>query len=182
MDPFSEYFQKLGMPKTDRKKELLDPLRAEYNRWEELLAGLSEAQIVDRSLPSGLSIKDVIAHLWAWQQISIARMEAALHYKDPVLPRFYGTDDPDAEENRERINAWIHQTCLDKPWPQVHDDWRAGFIYFLKLGEQIPDKDLFDPGKYAWLGGLPLSVVLTGSYEHHHLEHLEPLLDSLRLI
>ena len=48
------------------KTQMLAALRQEFDRWEALLAGLSEAQITAPDLPSGLSIKDVIAHLRAW--------------------------------------------------------------------------------------------------------------------
>jgi hypothetical protein len=89
----------------DDKTTIVAMLREEFKRWEELLAGMSEAQLTDPQLPSNWSIKDVIAHLWPWQQRSIARMEAALH---------------------------------------------------------------------------PLSFILLASYEHHHVDHLEPLLARLR--
>ena len=49
------------------KKQIITTLKEEFNRWEELLASLSEEQITAPHLPSSLSIKDVIAHLRAWQ-------------------------------------------------------------------------------------------------------------------
>jgi hypothetical protein len=61
------------------KRDILQMLREEFDRWEELLADMSEEQIIDPQLPSRLSVKDVIAHLWSWHQISIARMEAGLN-------------------------------------------------------------------------------------------------------
>jgi hypothetical protein len=33
-----------------------------------------------------------------------------------------------------------------------------------------------DIEKYPWLKGFALFDVLQGSYEHHHIDHLEPLL------
>ena len=53
------------------KKQILTILKEEFNRWEELVAGMSEEQITAPHLPSNLSIKDVIAHLRAWQQVSM---------------------------------------------------------------------------------------------------------------
>ena len=164
----------------DGKKQILEILREEFDRWEELLASLSEEQITAPQLPSNLSIKDVIAHLWAWQQRSIARMEAALHNREPEFPRWPERFVPDSEDDLEPINAWIYETYHEKPWASVYADWRAGFLRFLELGEAIPEKDLLDPGRYAWLEGQPLSLVLDSSYEHHHEEHLEPLLAWLR--
>jgi hypothetical protein len=161
------------------KKQILTMLKEEFNRWEELLAGMSEEQITAQHLPSNLSIKDVIAHLWAWQQRSIARLEAALHDKEPEFPRWPAEFDPE-QEDVDQMNAWIYETNRVKPWSRVYGDWRAGFLRFLELGEAIPEKDLLDAGRYPWLEGQPLSIVFVGSYEHHHIDHLEPLLAWLR--
>jgi hypothetical protein len=49
-------------------------LLARLFRREQLLAGLGEEQITAVQLPSTLSIKDVIAHLRAWQQTSITAL------------------------------------------------------------------------------------------------------------
>jgi hypothetical protein len=50
----------------------------------------------------------------------------------------------------------------------------------MELGELVPEKDLMESGRYAWLGDLPLSYILEASYNHHQEEHLEPLLAWLR--
>src|SRR5690349_3457470 len=94
---------------TENKAQLLAQLRDEYNQWEALLGRLSEAQINARQLDDGLSIKDVVAHLWTWQQRSIARLDAAHGDHDPLFPEWPGIDDPDDDETRDinAINAWI---------------------------------------------------------------------------
>ena len=47
----------------NEKEHILTALRDQFNRWEELLASMSEEQITAPHLPSDWSIKDVIAHL-----------------------------------------------------------------------------------------------------------------------
>jgi len=158
------------------KTQIITMLREEFNRWEELLASMSEEQITVPHLPSNLSIKDVIAHLWAWQQLSIARLEAALLNREPEFLKWPAELDPESEDDLDQINAWIHKTCREQPWSNVHRDWREGFLRFLELAEAISENDLLDAGRYPWLEGQPLSLVLLGSYEHHHEDHLEPLL------
>ncbi len=59
------------------KQHILAAVREEFDRWEELLASLSEEQITALLLLSIWSIKDVMAHLMAWQQRYIARVQAA---------------------------------------------------------------------------------------------------------
>ena len=89
------------------KRHILTALREEFNRWEELLAGMSDEQITTPHLPSNWSIKDEIAHLRAWQQRSIARLEAALLNREPEFPKWLPELDPDSEGNTDQTNAWI---------------------------------------------------------------------------
>lgn len=161
------------------KEHILAALREQFDRWEELLASLSEEQITTPHLPSTWSIKDEIAHLWAWQQRSIARLEAAQFDREPEFPRWPAELNPDSEGDTDQINAWIYETFREQPWPKVHPDWREGFLRFLELGQAISEKDLLEEGKYSWLEGHPLAFVLLSSYDHHQ-EHLEKELAWLR--
>ena len=68
------------------KTHILIMLQEEFTRWEDLFTSLTEEQITARQLPSQWTIKDVVAHLMAWQQRSIARVEAALLDREPVFP------------------------------------------------------------------------------------------------
>ncbi len=162
------------------KQQILRMLRDELKRWEGLLAGLSEEQITARQLPGGLSIKDVIAHLRLWQQVSIARLEAGLHDRKPVFPEAPAPFDLETENDVDGINAWIFETYRDRPWSSVYRDWREGFLHFMELGAAIPETDLLDAGRYPWMGGYPLAASLLNSYAHHHDDHFEPLVAWLR--
>ncbi|MBE0697747.1 MAG: ClbS/DfsB family four-helix bundle protein [Anaerolineaceae bacterium] len=158
------------------KEHVLSALREQFERWEALLAGLSEAQ-VSAPLPSSeWSIKDNLAHLWAWQQRSIARMEAALYDREPVYPAWRQGADPDVDT--ERTNAWIYAACRDLPWAKMHQDWREGFLHFLEAANRITERDLLDSSKYPWMDGRPLVLSLLASYDHHQ-EHYEKLLVCL---
>jgi hypothetical protein len=82
------------------KKQIITMLKEEFTRWEELLAGMSEEQITAPHLPSHWSIKDVIAHLWAWQQRSVARLEAALLNREPEFRKWPAELDPDSDQDQ----------------------------------------------------------------------------------
>ena len=156
---------------------ILAALREQFNRWEELLAAMSEEQITTPLPPSTWSVKDVIAHLRTWQQRSIARLEAALLDREPEFPTWLPDLDPDSEGSTDQTNAWIYETYRELPWSMVHQNWREGFLRFLELGEGISEKDLLDAGRYPWLEGYPLAFILVASYDHHQ-EHLDKLLDE----
>jgi hypothetical protein len=162
----------------DDKTQIINRLRDEFGRWEELLGGLSEEQISAPDRIEALSIKDIVAHLTTWQEISVARMEAGLQDNEPVFPGWPAGLDPDAD-NVDAINAWIYERHRGAPWEEIHREWRERFLRLIELGEAVPEKVLMEAGRYAWIEGYALAAVLVGTYEHHE-EHREPLADLLR--
>lgn len=112
----------------DMKHHLFTALHAEFNRWEGLLTNLSEEEITTSLVPSAWTIKDMIAHLWAWQQRSIARIQAALLNREPEFPNWPTELGSDGENGPDQVNAWIYETDRGEPWSSVHRKWREGFL------------------------------------------------------
>jgi hypothetical protein len=161
------------------KPALLANLQSVFDRWEALLGSHSEEGITTPPPSADWSIKDVIAHLRAWQQISIARLEAALFDTEPNFPAWLAGAEPFyAEEHTGEFNTRIYAIYHDQPWASVHRDWRQGFLHFLEIAEAIPEAEFLDPDRYPWLNGYALGTVLQGSYEHHQ-EHLQALNERL---
>jgi hypothetical protein len=161
------------------KGQIISKLTGVFNRWQDLIASLDEAQIIALQLPGRWSVKDVIAHLWTWQQISVARMDAAVNEMEPKYPQWWDTFGPDPEEDVDRTNAWIYETNRDKPWRAVYVNWKEQFQRYLELTSEIPEKDLLEVGRYTWMGKYALSASSMGSFEHHE-QHLDTLLTWLR--
>lgn len=156
------------------KSHILAALREQLEAWEATLARLGEAAIVARAVPSDWSIKDELAHLWAWQQRTLARVEAARLDREPEFPAWPFDPNDESEEGTERINTWIHETNRDLPWSSVHQNWRDCFLRVLDAAERITERDLLDSGRYAWLNGHAIAVFLLATYDHHQ-EHFEKL-------
>ena len=156
------------------KEHMLMALKEQLNSWEELLDRLGNNQIHALLTPSNWSTKDAISHLRAWQQRSIARLEAALTDREPVFPKWLPELDPDSESSTDKTNAWIYDVYRDEPWSTVRQNWRDGFLRFLELGERISERDMMDESRYTWLGGVPLALILIGLYDHHQ-EHIDIL-------
>ena len=154
---------------------ILAALREQFERWENVLDLMTEAEITTPLAGAEWSVKDVIGHLHAWQQRTIARVEAGLANREPQFPGWPVGLDPEAEEHLEGINAWIYQTYHVQPWPQVYQSWRDGFLRLLDLGAALSERDLLDGSRYPWLEGHSLAFVLVATYEHHQ-EHLDTLL------
>ena len=164
----------------DEKTQLITDLDKVFNRWEKLLGSLPQEKITEPDRIAEMSIKDILAHLTVWQQISVARLYAALDNEVPVYPAWHPDArhpefDPDSDEGTDRMNAWIHAAYRERSWSDIHTEWKERFARVLELAKSIPEKDLLETGKYDWLPGYPLSAVLLGTLEHHQ-EHLDPLI------
>ena len=149
------------------KAHILAAMEEQIGRWQELLAGLSEEQIHTPLEPSHWTLKDVMIHLWAWQQRTIARMEAARAGREPEFPQWNPEADPEAEEVDD-TNTWIYETYRSQPWPAVHQQWETGYRQLLELSEGVSEKDLLDGGRYPWMEGYSLADVLLGTFTGWH--------------
>jgi hypothetical protein len=158
----------------ETKQHILTALSEIFTCWQELLASLGVEQINVPLAPSDWTVKDVVAHLWFWQEASIARMEAALNNTEPKYPEWWELFGSDPEEDVDRTNAWNYERNRDKPWLKVYADWKAQFKHYLELAQQVTEGDLLETGRYAWMGGYALSASSKGTLEHHQ-EHYADL-------
>ena len=136
------------------KEHILAALREQLDCWEELLASLREEEIIAPHFDFDWSIKDVIAHLWGWQQISIARMEGGVKDQEPKFPTWVTELGAVWEEDADLTNARMYQNIHDQPWSKVSQNWREGFLQFLESGNKISERDLLDSDRYRWLRGI----------------------------
>jgi len=161
------------------KEHILMALREQFDSWNELLTGMDEEKITAAHFDYDWSIKDVMAHLWAWQQISISRMEAGVRDREPDFPKWIVDLGEGWEDNADRVNALTFETNHKRPWSEINRNWKNGFLRLLELGNKISERDLLDGDRYPWLNGYSLAFILVASYDHHQ-EHLEQLLNWLR--
>ena len=160
------------------KEHILAALREQFEHWEALLASLSEEQIAASRFDENWSVKDVMNHLWAWQQISIARLEGGVMGHEPDYPQWILSVGEDWEDQADAVNDLVFERNHNKPWLEIYQNWRNGFLKLLELGEQISERNLLDGSRYSWLKGYNLAYILIASYDHHQ-EHLEKLQDLL---
>ena len=163
----------------DDKAKIISMLNDEFRLWKNFLGGISTEQITAPNRVDRLSIKDILAHLTAWQQVSVARLKSALDASEPDYPGWLRGINPETDDELDKVNAWIDEIYGDRAWSDIQYEWQARYLRVLELAESIPEKDLLEIGKFAWLKDYPLSVVFLGSYEHHE-EHLKQLVFLLQ--
>ncbi|MHB1295431.1 MAG: ClbS/DfsB family four-helix bundle protein [Anaerolineae bacterium] len=161
------------------QEHILAAAREQFDQWEIVLVAMGEAQILTQPRPNEWSTKDVVTHLWAWQQRSNARLETSLTLQPPAYPDWPAAVNPDTYDDVDVTNAWLYETYRALPWATVYRQWREGYLRFIELGGAVPQRTFLSTDEFPWLRGYSLANTLVASYDHH-VEHMDDLLAWLQ--
>lgn len=120
--------------------------------------------------------KDLVAHLNGWRLLTAARLEAGVVGDEPAT---VWPNDWTEEENLDEINAWLFEQDREKSLSQVIEESDDVLNRIERAVKAMPERDLMEPGRFAWLGDYPLGLgpaVIKGTQEHqaeHHADLVE---------
>lgn len=152
-------------------KDVVDSLRIEFKLWQGLLLNCKEKP-EDCSQDDHWTLKDVLAHLTSWQEVTLARLVAARLKEEPEYPVWFPGADPETDEELNQVNAAIYQNHKMESLLEVKKEWEHRFSEILLVCSLISDQEFSEPNRYTWLDGYPLVAVLEGTLGHHR-EHRE---------
>lgn len=160
------------------KAELLERIRTERAAWESLLSQIADAVMTQPVLADGWSVKDLIAHIAAYEQWTAGQVRAANEGRAPTNLELYGTETPSPALTGEdgwdldRQNAAIHAQYRDTPLADVRAFAARAHQDLLDAITTTPDADLTTPGAQAWTGAnILLASIAEQSYGHYG-EHI----------
>lgn len=158
--------------KIENKEQSLKLLNEMFKKWDNFLSKMTPEEASTKSFHKNRTIKDDIAHLYLWQRITNARIEAGIENSSPnldFLPKNFDIEG----ENADPINEWIYMEYVNKNWTEIYTSWKNNFLELIKLVGKCDEKVLL--AKFEWIQGYPLMAVVSGTYEHHK-EHIEKIL------
>lgn len=157
---------------TPTKEDLLAAIAIERRFWDALVAMVEQAGLMDRSGTNNgpWTFKDMAAHLNAWRGITVARLEAASRGKEPPAPPWPAGMEESTDT--DAINAWFATRAEDRPATAMLAESAAQFDAMGAAVAAMPADDLLTPGRFAWLGDLPIAPAVLGySFVHLHTDH-----------
>ncbi len=145
------------------KAELLDKIRSEHQRLERLVQPMGDEEMTAPGVVGKWSVKDVLAHISAWERLLPGWLAAARAGTTPHLPRqAYTWDDVD------KLNKVIYETSRGRKLDKVKAEFKASFQMVLREVDRMSEEDLSDPQRFAWMDGKPLaSLIAADTYEHY---------------
>jgi hypothetical protein len=159
------------------KAAVLENIQKEHANLESILAPLSDEQICEATLEGKRSVKDILAHITAWERLCTGWLACALRGETPA-PETLNLGA--TEEDVDRFNEQTFLENKDRSLPDVLADSRASYQQFLEKVQALSEEDLTEPHKFSWAEGRSLVPFIAANSYDHYQEHAEQIRKWLR--
>ncbi len=151
------------MAKQTSKGQLLNDIHTERRRLEKNLSILT-AEDMQRTGVTGLwSVKDILAHLVAWEKLFLGWYSAGVRGCAP--------ETAPVGMSQKTIDALNQQIYEKNRWRTLDDvlaEFYASYQETLAAIEAIPEEDMFARGRFSWTGRLTLADYIAGNTCNHY--------------
>ncbi|TAK58303.1 MAG: ClbS/DfsB family four-helix bundle protein [Dehalococcoidia bacterium] len=141
------------------KEELLQRVRADRARLDELVASLDGTRTVQPALEGGRSVKDVLAHVSAWERLCAGWLEAAARDETPERAEVRDVD---------AFNAATFAANRDRALADVRAESAASYAAIGAAIEATPDAELASDARFGW----PAWQMASSNTDEHYREHI----------
>jgi hypothetical protein len=159
------------------KAELLEKVTTSRAELEQALSGLIDEQLDRPSLAGGWSGKVILAHMAWWQGRVVTIFTALRRGNDPSGPGLDKLEFSQAEV--DAANRCVEVASRGRSVINVRREEAETYAALLAQVQAASEEELFNPQRFAWMGGRPLAILLEWDTWDHYQEHL-PQFKSLQ--
>ena len=152
-----------------KQSGLLESLQAGHAELLEAIDGLDEVRMSEAGVVGPWSVKDLLAHITAWEAEMLKALGQARMGKRPTLP------DMSSAEVDSANAQWSKQTS-GKPLAKVLEDLNGARKQTLRQVQGLSDADLEDATRHTWLHGESLASLIASETFEHEREHIAEIL------
>lgn len=152
------------------KAHLLDEIHHQRASLEVVLDRVPPDRQSQPLADDGWSVKDILAHIVAWEQVMMQWWQASQAGETPIDPA-PGLSDDDVE----RLNAAFYQANRQRPLAEVQDEFHRSFAEVMAALEAASEAALVQPGYFAWTGERPFAAYIVANTSDHYREHLDQI-------
>ena len=151
------------MPRPHTKPLLLSESQKEHDALEAYLDTLTSEQMTQTGIVGEWSIKDVLAHLYEWEQMVLGWLAASERGETPHVPaEGYKWNQLPA------LNEEIYQKYYQQPLEEVLSMYRASYQQVMETIEGIPEEKLFTRGLHRWMNKNAFAAYFTSCTSSHY--------------
>lgn len=119
----------------DRRGSFLAREKDARAAWDAAVAAVPEAAVAQRSLPDERSVKDLVAHIAAWERWGEERLAARVEGRPPL-------EIPVWHDYEHELNVRSHERWRDEPWDVVRSEAAQAYAALWARIEQLDDERL----------------------------------------
>jgi predicted transcriptional regulator YdeE len=163
-DPQSELDILVPIVEMD-KAGLIEFVRQSRERFHRMVEPLSDAQMTAPGVQGAWSVKDIVAHVVAWEELMVRWLENVARGETPDMPAF-------DQASIDRLNEQMYLAHRDEPLAQVmaaFDDGRAPVFESI---EAVPEENLLAPCRLGWMKDDPLWHLVGANTFWHYPPHM----------
>ena len=155
------------------KTELLEALEDERLEAVSLLDDLPDEVMLEPGVVGEWSIKDILAHLTAWEGQTVTLLfQARQGNRQPTTVHF-------GNEQVDTLNQRWYEQSKDRPLDLIWNDFLGVRKQTIRRVSEMSDKDLNDRNRFPWLKGVALVDLIINDTIEHEAEHLDAIREWL---
>lgn len=151
------------MPRPTSKAQLLEQADVNFEKLQAELSGLTDMEMIEAGIVGEWSIKDVLAHLFEWQQMTCSWYRVGKSGETPFTPSpdYTWRQIPD-------LNQHIYEMYKDVPLNEILEKFARSHTETIALIESMDNDELFTPKVYKWTKSTTLGSYLTSATSSHY--------------
>lgn len=152
------------MARPTSKTALLTAIEKERTALETFLDSLTPDEMIRPGVVGDWSVKDVLAHLVAWEQMCLGWYRAGLRGEIPPLPA------PGFKWNQTpQLNQQIYERYCVEPLTAVLSQFHASHNEIMGVIYNLSNETLFLPDQYPWTRKNTLGAYMVSATSSHYL-------------
>jgi uncharacterized protein (TIGR03083 family) len=151
------------MPRPFTKAQILTENQKEHDALEQFLTTVTPEQMTQPGALGDWSVKDVLAHLYEWEQMVLDWHAAGQRGETPHVPAAgYKWSQLPA------LNQSIYEKHRDRPLDEMLNLFRASYRQVMAIIESLSEEDLFTPGRFPWMNKNTLAAYFVSCTSSHY--------------
>lgn len=158
------------MTEAPSKQEMLDLISNEWEALGAVLEPLDRKTMSQAGVESTWSVKDILAHISAWEKLMIQWLEESLRGETPQRPA-----PGESWDDLDTFNEQLYLENKDKTLDDVLQEFGEIHQVAMKIVEAMDESDLLEPDRFEWRKGDPIWHLVAGNTWLHFKEHRETI-------
>lgn len=154
------------------RDEVINSMLENHQEFQRVLALLSEEQITQVKVTDEWTVRDVIAHITAWNLEDIESIDDILAGRKPQ-----NVENKGDEFNRQEINR-----RQDLSMDQMLHDWNNSFTLLMYRLEDVSDGDWYKRLDEKWSTGELVSIKSLFEYQYKGKDHEGGHLEEIKRV